>query len=83
MRAAFTIMSARHAGDLDDPLQGVVLERLLEGLEVLAALLDEVLVVQAFVDDDPAHAHEQGDVRARLQPEPEVGVAHEVDFHAG
>ena len=69
----------RHAADLRRLLYRHGVESDAQGLVVLRALGDELLVLPAHVDDVPHHAVQQGHVAARLQPQVQMRPPGHVD----
>jgi hypothetical protein len=67
-------VSGRYAGDLRDPLGGVLRRPLGELGVPDGVLLDVVLVDQALLDDRADQAHGEGAVRARPDPDVPVGL---------
>ena len=63
------------AGLACDLVQGPALEERPEGLDILRPLLDEIFCVEPAVDDVAHHAGQQGDVRARVEPQELAGIA--------
>ena len=70
-----------HAGNPGHLVQWVVLEVFPEGIEVFTSGFDKGGIVQPFIDDDAAYAHEQGDIGADTGAYPQVGITHEVGLH--